>query len=128
MRTIGVVTTSRADYGTYLPVLRTIAADADLRLRLFVSGTHLSPEFGMTVREIEQDGFEIAERVEMLLSSDSPEGIAKSMGIATLGFAQAYARRGPTSFWSWAIGSRCTRPLWQLCPSRYRWPTFTAAK
>lgn len=95
MRIIGVVTTSRADYGIYLPVLRAIQADADLRLRLFVSGTHLSPEFGMTVREIEKDGFEIAERVEMLLSSDSPEGIAKSMGLATLGFAQAYARSQP---------------------------------
>ena len=95
MRTIGVVTTSRADYGIYLPVLRAITADADLRLRLFVSGTHLSPEFGMTVHEIERDGFEIAERIEMLLSSDSPEGIAKSMGIATLGFAQAYARSRP---------------------------------
>lgn len=95
MRTIGVVTTSRADYGIYLPILRVICANADLRLRLFVSGTHLSPEFGMTVREIEKDGFEIAERIEMLLSSDSPEGIAKSMGLATLGFAQAYAREQP---------------------------------
>jgi UDP-hydrolysing UDP-N-acetyl-D-glucosamine 2-epimerase len=56
---------------------------------------HLSPEFGLTVKAIEEDGFEIGERVEMLLSSDTPEGIAKSMGLGTIGFAQAYARFRP---------------------------------
>jgi UDP-hydrolysing UDP-N-acetyl-D-glucosamine 2-epimerase len=56
---------------------------------------HLSPEFGLTVKAIEDDGFEISERVEMLLSSDTPEGIAKSMGLGTIGFAQAYARFRP---------------------------------
>ena len=95
MRTIGVVTVARSDYGIYLPVLRQIQADSDLRLHLFVSGMHLSPEFGLTVRAIEADGFEVGERVEMLLSSDSPEGIAKSIGLGTIGFAQAYARYRP---------------------------------
>ncbi len=95
MRTIGAVTVARSDYGIYLPVLRRIQEDPDLRLRLIVSGMHLSPEFGMTVREIERDGFEIGDRVEMLLSSDSPEGIAKSMGLGTAGFAQSYARSCP---------------------------------
>jgi len=56
---------------------------------------HLSPEFGMTVRVIENDGFEITERIEMLLSSDTPEGIAKSMGLALIGFGQAYTRSRP---------------------------------
>jgi UDP-hydrolysing UDP-N-acetyl-D-glucosamine 2-epimerase len=56
---------------------------------------HLSPAFGLTVRAIEADGFPIAERVDMLLSSDTPEGIAKSMGLGTIGFAQAYARCRP---------------------------------
>jgi len=56
---------------------------------------HLSPEFGLTVEAIESDGFEIGERVEMLLSSDTPQGIAKSMGLGTIGFAQAYARFRP---------------------------------
>ncbi len=95
MRTIGVVTSSRADYGIYQPVLRALQAEPDIRLRLFVTGMHLSPEFGQTVHAIEADGYEIAERVEMLLSSDSPEGISKSMGLGTLGFAQAYARSRP---------------------------------
>ena len=95
MRTIGVVTVARSDYGIYLPLLREVQEDPDLRLHLIVAGMHLSPEFGLTVKAIETDGFEIGERVEMLLSSDTPEGIAKSMGLGTIGFAQAYARFRP---------------------------------
>ena len=95
MRTIGVVSVARSDYGIYLPLLRKIQADSDLRLHLIVAGMHLSPEFGLTVTMIEADGFEIGERVEMLLSSDTPEGIAKSIGLGTIGFAQAYARFRP---------------------------------
>ncbi len=95
VRTIGVVTVARSDYGIYLPLLRRIEDDTDLKLHLVVSGMHLSPEFGLTVEAIEADGFEIAERVEMLLSSDTPEGIAKSMGLGTVGFAQAYSRFRP---------------------------------
>ena len=95
MRTVGVVTVARSDYGIYLPVLRWIEEDPELRLHLIVAGMHLSPEFGLTVRAIEQDGFQIQERIEMLLSSDAPEGIAKSMGLGTIGFAQAYARFCP---------------------------------
>ena len=95
MRTIGVVTVARSDYGIYLPLLRRIQQDPDLSLRLIVSGMHLSPEFGLTVKAIEDDGFEIEERVEMLLSSDTPEGIAKSMGLGTIGFAQVYAHFRP---------------------------------
>lgn len=95
MRTIGVVTVARSDYGIYLPLLQKIQADPDLRLHLIVAGMHLSPEFGLTVKAIEADGFEIGERVEMLLSSDTPEGIAKSMGLGTIGFAQAYTRFRP---------------------------------
>lgn len=95
MRTIGVVTVGRSDYGILLPVLRRIQADSDLRLVLFVAGSHLSPEFGLTVREIEQDGFEIAQRIETVLPSDAPEGIARSIGLGLIGFAQAYARLRP---------------------------------
>ena len=95
MRTIGVVTVARSDYGIYLPLLKKIQADPDLRLHLIATGMHLSPEFGLTVKAIEADEFEIAERVEMLLSSDTPESIAKSMGLGTIGFAQAYGRFRP---------------------------------
>jgi len=95
MRSIGVVTVGRSDYGIYLPLLRRIQQDPDLQLHLIVSGMHLSPEFGLTVKAIEDDGFQINERVEMLLSSDTPEGIAKSMGLGTIGFAQTYAHFRP---------------------------------
>lgn len=95
MRTIGVVTVSRSDYGIYLPVLRRIQKDPQLDLHLIVAGMHLSPEFGSTVRDIEADGWPIRERVEMLLSSDTPEGLAKSIGLGTVGFAQAYGRFRP---------------------------------
>lgn len=92
---IGVVTVARSDYGIYLPILRAIQAEPSLRLGLYVAGAHLSPEFGLTVREIEKDGFDIVERVEMLLSSDSTEGISKAMGLGLIGFAQAFARTRP---------------------------------
>jgi len=91
MRTIGVVTVARSDYGIYLPILRQIREAQDLELHLIVSGMHLSPEFGSTHRVIEQDGFSIRDRVEMLLSSDSPEGVGKSIGLGVIGFAQLFA-------------------------------------
>jgi UDP-hydrolysing UDP-N-acetyl-D-glucosamine 2-epimerase len=95
MRTIGVVTVGRSDYGIYLPLLKAIREDPGLELWLIVSGMHLCPEFGLTVHDIEADGFDVAERVEMSLSSDTPEAIAKSMGLGVIGFAQLYARRRP---------------------------------
>jgi UDP-hydrolysing UDP-N-acetyl-D-glucosamine 2-epimerase len=95
MRTVGVVTVARSDYGIYLPVLKKIQAAPDLDLRLFVTGMHLSPEFGMTVSHIEADGFPIASRIEMLLSSDTPQGLAKAIGVGVLSFAQEYDRVRP---------------------------------
>lgn len=92
LRTIAVVTAGRADYAICLPLLRRIEADPELKLHLIVSGMHLSPEFGLTVNSIVADGFEVADRVEMLLSSDTPEGIGKSMGMGVIAFAQLYAR------------------------------------
>jgi UDP-N-acetylglucosamine 2-epimerase (non-hydrolysing) len=95
VRNIGVITVARSDYGILLPVLRRIQADSELELSLIVGGMHLSPEFGMTVKDIEADGFDIAERVEMLAPSDTPEGTAESMGLGTVGFARAYSRVKP---------------------------------
>ena len=95
MRTIGVITVARSDYGIYLPILKKIQTDPELNLHILVGGMHLSPEFGMTVEAIEADEFEVGERIEMLLSSDSPEGIAKSMGLGLIGFSQAYAHKRP---------------------------------
>ena len=95
MRNIGLVSVARSDYGLSRPIMARIEADPNLRLHLIAAGMHLAPEFGLTVREIEADGFEIGERIEMLLSSDSPEGISKSIGLGTIGFAQAFGRFRP---------------------------------
>ena len=95
MRTLGVVTVGRSDFGIYEPVLRAIDAHPDLRLHLIVAGAHLSPEFGSTVREVEARGFAIGDRVEFLLSSDSPVGTALSMGHGVAAFAQSFARQRP---------------------------------
>jgi UDP-hydrolysing UDP-N-acetyl-D-glucosamine 2-epimerase len=94
-RRIAVVTGTRAEYGLLYWLLRDIADDPALELQMIVTAMHLSPEFGMTVREIEQDGLPIAARVEMLLSSDTPVGVAKSMGLGTIGFADAFDRLRP---------------------------------
>jgi len=95
MRAIGVITGSRSDYGLLVPLLREIVADPAFALSLLVTGMHLSPEFGLTVTNIEADGFAVEDRVEILLSSDTPAAIATSMGLGTIGFAQVYARRRP---------------------------------
>jgi UDP-hydrolysing UDP-N-acetyl-D-glucosamine 2-epimerase len=95
VRTIGVVTVARSDYGIYRPLLSAIQQDSELNLHLIVAGMHLSPEFGLTIRDIEADAFPIGDRIEMLLSSDSPEGIAKSMGLATVGYAQCFGSLRP---------------------------------
>ena len=95
MRTIGVVTVGRSDYGIYLPILRQIQNDPELRLRLFVGGAHLSERHGLTIRAIEADGFSEIERVPMLAEADTPEGIAQSIGQGVIGFSQAYGRSRP---------------------------------
>lgn len=95
MRRVGVVTSSRADYGILRPVLRALQDDPRIGLDLYVTGTHLLPAFGTTVTEIEADGFEIGERVEMLAASDSAEGIASSMALGTLAFGGLLSRRSP---------------------------------
>lgn len=94
MRIVGVVTVARSDYGIYRPLLKKIKEDEDLELRLIVAGMHLSSEFGMTVHEIEEDGFEIKEKVEMNLVSDTPEGIGKSMGMGVAGYSKVFSRLG----------------------------------
>lgn len=94
-RRIGVVTTSRADYCHLYWPLRELIARPGIDARLFVLGAHLSPEFGSTVAEIECDGFPIQARIECLLSSDSDVAMAKTIGIAVLGLADALAAWRP---------------------------------
>ena len=94
-RRIGVVTSSRADYGHLRWPLRDMAQRAELEPRLYVTGAHLSHEFGTTVREIEGAGQPVAARVETLLSSDTGAGAAKTLGVAMMGFADLFARERP---------------------------------
>ena len=94
-RTIGVVSCARADFGSLLPVLKQIRSSPLLEEHVYVTGMHLSPEFGMTVEAVNEQGFERVERVERLLSSDTPTGIAKSVGLGTVGFAQSFSRFTP---------------------------------
>ena len=95
MKKVAVFTGTRAEYGLLYWLLKDIEENDDLALQLIVSGMHLSAEFNHTVRFIEQDGFDIAEKVEMLLSSDSVVGIAKSIGLGTIGYADALDRLKP---------------------------------
>ncbi len=95
MKKVCVVTGTRAEYGLLKPLIQKINSDNDLELLLVVTGMHLSPEFGLTYKEIEQDGFVITERNEMILSSDTPNGIAKSTGLGMIGFADIFTRIVP---------------------------------
>jgi GDP/UDP-N,N'-diacetylbacillosamine 2-epimerase (hydrolysing) len=88
-RKICVITGSRAEYGLLRRVMQEIKNADELVLQLIVTGMHLSPEFGLTFKEIERDGFRIDRKVEMMTSSDTPIGIAKSMGLGMIGFADA---------------------------------------
>jgi GDP/UDP-N,N'-diacetylbacillosamine 2-epimerase (hydrolysing) len=88
-RRICVITGTRAEYGLLRWVMQGIKDDPDLTLQVIATGMHLSPEFGLTYQEIERDGFVIDRKLEMLTSSDTPVGIAKSMGLGLIGFADA---------------------------------------
>ncbi len=94
-RKIAVITTSRADYSHLYWPLKDLSTHPQVDLRLIVLGSHLSPEFGRTAREIEKDGFSIDARVECLLSSDSDVGMAKTIGVATLSLADLLGHMRP---------------------------------
>jgi GDP/UDP-N,N'-diacetylbacillosamine 2-epimerase (hydrolysing) len=95
MKKVCVITGTRADYGLLRWVIEGICQSHLLDLQLIVTGTHLSPEFGMTIREIETDRYKIDRKVEMLLSSDTSVGVAKSMGLGVIGFSDAFAELKP---------------------------------
>ena len=95
MKKVCVFTGTRAEYGQLEPLMRLLDRDVDIRLQILVSGTHLSPEFGLTYKAIEDDGFKIDEKVEMLSDSDSPAAICRSMGRGLAGYGEALARLKP---------------------------------
>ena len=94
-RKICVITGTRAEYGLLRWVMQGIKDDASLNLQVIATGMHLSPEFGLTYKAIEADGFEIDRKVEILTSSDTPVGISKSMGLGLIGFADALSELNP---------------------------------
>lgn len=93
-RKICVITATRAEYGLLYWLMKEIEADEALQLQLIVTGMHLSPEFGLTYKEIEKE-FAIDKKIEMLLSSDTPVGISKSMGLSQISFAEAFEELQP---------------------------------
>lgn len=95
MRKICIVTGSRTEWGLLSGLARKITDDPELELQIIATNMHLSPEFGLTYREIERQGFRINRKVEMLLSSDSANATGKSVGLATIGFADAYEELAP---------------------------------
>src|SRR5690349_12417494 len=90
-----VVTGSRAEYGLFLPLLVKLKKEPRVEPQLVVTGMHLSPEFGLTYKQIEKDGFVIDEKIEMLLSSDTNVAITKSTGLGLIGLADAFNRLQP---------------------------------
>ncbi len=95
MRKICFFTGTRAEYGIMSRLMRMVAESPDCEIQIIATNMHLSPEFGLTYKEIEADGFLINKKVEMLLSSDTANGTVKSMGLATIGFADALEDLSP---------------------------------
>jgi len=94
-RKICVVTGTRAEFGLLRWLMQEIQHEPELELQVLATGMHLSPEFGLTYLEVEQAGFEIDAKVEMLLSADTATAVTKSMGLGLIGFADAYSRLSP---------------------------------
>lgn len=95
MKTITVLTATRAEYGLLYPVILALKDTGKFDVKVAVTGAHLSPEFGLTYKEIEKDGIEIDRKIEILLSADTPSAISKSMGMAMIGFADYFAEHRP---------------------------------
>lgn len=89
-RKICVITGSRAEYGQLFWILKGLQSDNNIELQLVVTGMHLSSEFGYTCNEIINDGFEITRKIEVVLSSDSPSSISKSMGLSMISFSDVF--------------------------------------
>lgn len=95
MKKICVITGTRAEYGLLSNLMKRINNCPELQLQIIATNMHLSPEFGLTYKEIEADGFQIDKKVEMLLSADTPTATTKSLGLGIIGFADAYNDLNP---------------------------------
>lgn len=106
MINVGVLSSSRADYGIYLPLLKALHNDASFRLELLVFGTHLSKFHGYTISKIEADGFQIAAKIESLLIGDTPNAIATSFSLTSQKFADHWSQHGKNYDVVFALGDR----------------------
>lgn len=95
MKNIIVLTATRAEYGLLKPIIIKLSKEKNIKVSVVATGAHLSPEFGMTVREIENDGILIDKKIEILLSSDTAVSVSKSMGLAMISFAEYFAEQKP---------------------------------
>ncbi|HBG70703.1 MAG: UDP-N-acetyl-D-glucosamine 2-epimerase, UDP-hydrolysing [Bacteroidetes bacterium GWF2_43_63] len=95
MKRICIVTGTRAEYGLLYWLIKEVHEDPALELQLLVTGMHMSPEFGLTWKQIEKDGFPISKKMEILLSSDTAVGISKSNSLALLSFAETFEELAP---------------------------------
>lgn len=95
MKSIAVLTATRAEYGLLSPIIHALINKGEYDIRVVVTGAHLSPEFGLTYKEIEADGVIIDRKMEILVSADTPSSISKSMGLAMISFADYFAERRP---------------------------------
>ncbi|MBD5212793.1 MAG: UDP-N-acetylglucosamine 2-epimerase (hydrolyzing) [Bacteroidales bacterium] len=95
MKKICFFTGSRAEYGILSSLMKAISSHPEMTLQIVATNMHLSPEYGLTVNEIERDGFRVDRRVEMLLSSDTSVGTAKSVGLGIIGYADALDQLAP---------------------------------
>ena len=92
---ICILTASRSEYGLLSPIILKLRTLEEIDSRVIITGAHLSPEFGLTCGEIEDDGIPVDKKIETLLSSDTPAGISKTMGLAMIGFADYFQQVKP---------------------------------
>ncbi len=103
---IALLTSSRADYGIYRPLIQKLKADSFFDLKIIAFGTHLSHFHGYTIEEIEKDGFEVAEKIESLVLGDSPESLSTAMGLTQIKFASLWAKLKPEIDLIFCLGDR----------------------
>ena len=95
MQKLCIFTGTRAEYGLFKPLLKVINDHPKLTLQILATGTHLSKDFGLTVQEIERDGFRVDEKIEILMSSDSTVSVCKSLGLGLISYSEALRRLDP---------------------------------
>ena len=103
---LAILTSSRADYGIYLPLLKKINSDAFFNCKIIAFGTHLSEKYGNTINQIYADGFDVAYKIETLLNTDSPEMISKSMALTIEKFSEVWTKEKRSLDYIVCLGDR----------------------